>query len=89
MTPVEMEQIAGRVAELVLARMASIPAMQPASSDGFLDVHEVAELLSCSVPTVERLTRTGRLKSARIGRLRRYRRSDVMALQDEGGGDDA
>jgi excisionase family DNA binding protein len=85
MTPVELEQLAGRTAELVLARLTPIMAMQPANSDAYLDVHEVAGLLSCSVPTVERLTRSGNLKSVKVGRLRRYRRSDVLACESHGG----
>ncbi len=28
-------------------------------ADGWVDVHGAAELLGCSVPTVERLTRSG------------------------------
>ena len=44
--------------------------------------------LACSVPTIERLTKAGAIPSVKLGRLRRYRRADLLALQNEKGGGD-
>ena len=78
MTPHELDQLADAVAQRVAA-LISRP------DDGALiDVHAVAEMLGCSVPTVERLTKTGEIPSLKVGRrLRRYRRADV--LKQKGG----
>ena len=81
MSPHELNQLADAVADRVMSRMASRPA-----DDALIDVHDVAELLGCSVPTVERLTKSGELPSVKVGRLRRYRRSDV--LNRKGGPDE-
>ena len=82
MSPFEIEQLAQAVAERVSARLSSRPA-----DDALIDCHAVAELLGCSVPTVERLTKSGELPSVKVGRLRRYRRCDV--LSKKGGPDHA
>jgi excisionase family DNA binding protein len=74
MSPNEIEQIAEAIADRVADRLASRPA-----GEGLLDVHQVAELLGCSVPTVERLTSRGNIPSLLVGRLRRYRLDDVMS----------
>ncbi len=74
MSPNEIEQIADAIADRVVDRLASRPA-----GEGLMDVRQVAELLGCSVPTVERLTSGGQIPSLLVGRLRRYRRDDVMS----------
>jgi excisionase family DNA binding protein len=73
MTPHEIDSLADALAERLANKMPSRP-----DDDAMLDVHQVAGLVGCSVPTVERLTRSGELPSRKIGRLRRYRRSDVI-----------
>jgi excisionase family DNA binding protein len=78
MTPNEIDQFAERVAEIVVARISG-----RSSQDGFIDKHQVAELLGCSVPTVERRTADGTIPSHKIGRLRRYLPSEL--LNREGG----
>lgn len=78
MNPAEIESLAVLVAERVKALLPSLP-----SDDALTDVHEVAEMLGCSVPTIERLARSGDLPSVRVGRLRRYSRADVLAWQNE------
>lgn len=41
---------------------------------------QVAELLQCSVPTLRKLVRAGKLREITVGpRTRRYRRADVEA----------
>ena len=73
LTPVEIEELAVRIAALVVAGMAS-----RLIEDGFIDKHQVAELLGCSVPTVERRTSDGSIPSHKFGRLRRYRASELL-----------
>jgi excisionase family DNA binding protein len=77
MTPSELNTLADQVAERVVALLNSRP------SDGFIDKHQAAELLGCSVPTVERRTADGSIPSHKIGRLRRYLPSEL--LNREGG----
>jgi excisionase family DNA binding protein len=72
LTPVGINQLADQVAERVVALLNSRP------SDGFIDKHQAAELLGCSVPTVERRTSDGSIPSHKIGRLRRYRASELL-----------
>ncbi|MBX3423416.1 MAG: helix-turn-helix domain-containing protein [Pirellulaceae bacterium] len=78
LTPADISAIADAVA----TRLSGQP-----DSDGLLDSHGAARLLGCSVPTVERWTRAGLIPSRKFGRLRRYRRSDLLA--NKNGGHDA
>jgi excisionase family DNA binding protein len=73
MTPHEIESLADALADRVMSRLGG-----RTEADAWIDVHETAELLGCSVPTVERLIRSGELPSSKFGRLRRCRRSDVI-----------
>jgi len=67
-----------RIAELVAASLAK----RVETNEQMLNVHEAAKLLGCWVPTLERRTRDGRIPSIKIGRLRRYRRSDIVNIAD-------
>lgn len=67
-----------RIAELV----ADLLAKRIETNEQMLDVHEAARLLGCSVPTLERRTRDGSIPSIKIGRLRRYRRSELINIAD-------
>ena len=80
MSPHEIDSLADAIAERLSSRLSS------QDTDAMLDCHAVAELLNCSVPTVERLTKSGAIPSVKVGRLRRYLRSDVLARQNEKGG---
>lgn len=82
MSPVEIEQLADALADRVASRLAG-----RVDADALLDVHGAAALLACSVPTVERLTRDGHLPSVKVGRLRRYRRGDVLERLSQGAGE--
>jgi excisionase family DNA binding protein len=73
MDPLERKQLAEEIAHEVVSRLSRRP-----DDDVLIDVHAVASLLGCSVPTVERLAKSGELPSVKIGRLRRYRRADVL-----------
>ena len=79
MTPFEIQQLADAIADRLASR---------ATGDVFLDALGAAALLACSVATVERLTRSGEIPSVKVGRLRRYRRGDLMALENKKGGDE-
>ncbi len=78
LTPIEMERLADLIAERLTR----------CTSDAFMDSIQAAEILGCSVPTVERLTKAGAIPSVKVGRLRRYRRSELLALAKEKGGAD-
>lgn len=78
MTPVEIQQLADAIAE----RMSS----RPSSNDELMDVNAVAEFYGCSVPTVERLTKSGEIPSLKVGRLRRYCRADLLRARNAKGG---
>jgi excisionase family DNA binding protein len=75
MSPLEIDALAEAVAAKLEARLSERP-----SDESLIDVHAAAQLLGCSVPTVERLTRTDAIPSHKIGRLRRYRPSELLAL---------
>ena len=73
MTPNELDQFAERVAEIVVARLASRPI-----EDGFIDKFQAAKILGASIATIERWTASGEIPSHRIGGLRRYRASELL-----------
>ena len=77
MTPREIDDIAERVAEIVLARMASSRPIE----DGYIDKHEAAKILGASVPSIERWTASGEIPSHKIGGSRRYLPSELLNRQ--------
>ena len=79
MTPIEIQQLADAICERLASR---------ATGDVMLDALGAAALLACSVPTIERRTKSGEIPSVKLGRLRRYRRADLMALANEKRGAD-
>ncbi len=79
LTPRELDELADAISERVAARLASQPV------DGFIGKDEAAALLGCSVPTLERLTRSGAIPSHKVGKLRRYRPSEILTAKKEGG----
>lgn len=83
MTPADIYLLADALADALAERLAG----RVADGDGLIDVHAAARLLGCSAPTVERLVRDGRIPSIKVGRLRRFRRADLMALNEKGGSD--
>jgi excisionase family DNA binding protein len=78
MSPFELEMLADALAERVAAKLAGRDA------DALIDVHQAAALLKCSVPTIERLTKAGEIPSLKVGRLRRYRPSDLLGKEKGG-----
>jgi excisionase family DNA binding protein len=80
MTPHEIERLADAIAERLAERFPS--------ADDLVDVHGAAKALNCSVPTVERLVAAGKIPSIKVGRLRRFRRADVLAPREKGGPDE-
>jgi excisionase family DNA binding protein len=83
MTPHEIDTLADALAERVAALLGG-----RSDADALVDCHAAAALLGCSVPTVERLTRTGEIPSLKVGRLRRYRRADLIGRRNDKGGSD-
>ncbi|MCC6434444.1 MAG: helix-turn-helix domain-containing protein [Acidimicrobiales bacterium] len=57
-----------------------------AAVDRLLSGEEVAELFGAPKRMVNDLRRAGSLRGVRLGRLWRYRESDVRAFLDAGGG---
>jgi len=80
-TPQELDLLADAIAERLSGRLSS-----QVDTDAMIDNHKVAELYRCSVPTVERTTKSGELPSYKIGRLRRYRKSEILDRRNEKGG---
>lgn len=83
MSPHEIETLAERLAERLERRL-----MDRADAGALLDAHAVAELIGCSVATVERRTRSGEIPSIKYGRLRRYERAAVLGRNEKGGGNE-
>ena len=84
MSPHEIDSLAEALAVRLLPRLAS----HMNDSDIMLDSHGAAQLLGCSVPTIERLTRSGEIPSTKFGRLRRYRRADLIGRRNDKAGDE-
>jgi len=74
LTAVELDRLAAAIAE----RLATLTGK--AGGDEIGDVHDAARWLGCSVPTIERAVRRGELQSIKVGRLRRFRRADLLPL---------
>ena len=80
LSPAELDRLAEVLADRLAARLSDGP-----GAGSLLDVNQAAELLGCSVPTIERARRRGEIPSVRVGRLRRYRRADLLGLNRKGG----
>ena len=74
MTPNEIDLLADAIAERLAGRVDAPEAIG--------DVHDAARWLGCSVPTVERAVRRGEILSIKVGRLRRFRRADVLKSKE-------
>ena len=81
MSPHELNSLADAIAERLSSRLSS----QVDDPDAMIDNHAVAELYKCSVPTIERRTKSGEIPSFKIGRLRRYLKSEILARRNEKG----
>ncbi|TVP98123.1 MAG: DNA-binding protein [Planctomycetaceae bacterium] len=80
MTPIDMDKLGAKVAEIVTAKLANRPRL--------VDRHELGRILKCSVPTIERLQRKGLFPVVRLGRTVRYDVDQVVeALTAKGGGE--
>jgi excisionase family DNA binding protein len=74
------------LAEAICERLAG--RLGGGAGDEIGDVHAAARWLDCSVPTLERAVRRGEIPTIKVGRLRRYRRADLLALNVKGGCDE-
>jgi excisionase family DNA binding protein len=81
MTPAEIDRLADALAERLAGRMVG------GVGDEIGDVYAAAGWLGCSVPTIERAVRRGEIPSIKVGRLRKYRRADLLAMKAKGGCD--
>lgn len=54
------------------------------AADEWLDSSAAAQVLGVHRKTIERMARSGDLKSARVGRCLRFRRSDINAYLEGG-----
>jgi excisionase family DNA binding protein len=81
-TPNELDQLAERVAEIVVARIGSSRPIP----DGFIDKFEAAKILGASRSSIERWTASGEIPSHKIGGLRRYRASELLSKKAGGVG---
>ena len=80
LSPHEIDSIADALADRVAAKLAT--------ANRATDVYGIAEIIGCSVPTVERLVSDGAIPSFKVGRLRRFITDDVItALKSKGGCD--
>jgi excisionase family DNA binding protein len=75
-----------RIAERIIAALGASSCPKP--FDEMVDIHGAAKLLGCSVATIERRAKEGSIPSVKFGRLRRYRRADLLALEKKKGGVD-
>jgi excisionase family DNA binding protein len=80
MTPNDIDRLADAIAD----RLASLLAN---ADDPVGDSDAAAEWIVCSKPTIERMVRDGRIPSFTVGRLRRFRRSEVLAAMKADGGE--
>jgi excisionase family DNA binding protein len=80
-SPAVLDWLAGELAERLAGRISS------GAGDEIGDVYDAARWLGCSVPTVERAVKRGEVPSIKVGRLRRYRRADLMGLSMGGRAD--
>jgi len=71
MTPNEINLLADALAERLAGRIGG-------GDDQVGDIHDAAGWLGCSVPTIERAVRRNEIPSFTVGRLRRFRRADVL-----------
>lgn len=69
----ELDRLADVLADRIVARLAL-----RLDVESLLDVHGAAELLNCSVPTIERLVSRGQLPSIKVGSLRRFKRGELL-----------
>ncbi|MBL8852894.1 MAG: helix-turn-helix domain-containing protein [Planctomycetaceae bacterium] len=76
MTPNDIDQLADAIVERLNGRVDV--------GDPIGDVHDAARWLGVSVPSVERGVRVGLIPSIKVGRLRRFRKSEVLAVGREG-----
>lgn len=81
LTPAEIDRLADAIAE----RLAG--GVRGGAGDVIGDIHDAAGWLGCSVPTLERAVRRGEIPSIKVGRLRRFRRADLLAMQTGGRAD--
>jgi excisionase family DNA binding protein len=74
LTPSQMDQLADQLTVKIVHQINE----QPGTDERLIDKKEAAKLLSCSVPTIERLVRENKIPSIKIGGLRRFSKSELL-----------
>lgn len=74
MTPAEIDMLVDAIVERLSDRMRG--------ADEIIDARGAAELLGISLATLERRVRAKQIPSFRIGRLRKFKRSELLLLSD-------
>ena len=69
----EVEALADALSERITSRLGHKTVM-------YVDKGEAARLLGCSISTIERHTRSGKLPSWKLGGIRRYRYDDLNSF---------
>lgn len=75
LSPRELDWLADELAERIAERIAKI------DPDPWGDIHQAAAWLGCSTATIERMVRAGEIQSHKFGKLRRFRRSELIGRQ--------
>lgn len=70
MTPNEVNELIDRVADAFVAKLSA--------AERLLDRTQLAEKLAVSIQTVERMAKTKRIPSVKLGRLVRFNYTDVL-----------
>lgn len=76
LSPNEIQQLATAIAEHLAGRP---------TTEKMVDGDGAAEILACSRPTIERLTRDDEIPSFKFGRLRRYLPSELLSCKSKEG----
>jgi len=79
-SPATLDQIADAIADRLAIRLGAMP-----KADDLLDIHEAAELLGCSLSTIERAKKRGEISTVKVGKLIRYRRADLLTTSTVSG----
>lgn len=80
LTPVPLETLEQRFAEVVRREIAAHAAKEPEPpSDELLTRKEAAQLLSVSLPTLHEYTQRGLLPAYRLGSRVRYKKTELIA----------
>lgn len=81
---VTLDQLENRLVNGILGKLNSqnSPSKEP-PKERFLSRKEAAKMLGVSLPTLDDLSKNGILKFSRLGRIKRYKYSDLVEAMDQ------